>query len=707
MHPALVQALATLGIHRPTVVQAEAFRPLSSGRDTVLRAETGSGKTLAYLLPLANRIYRLHDLAREAARTDSNAVNPLQSSRPWVVLAPTSDLCAQILAMLEALDADRLVAAQTLTRLVRWRAPVRAAASPAPRGDAFREPMARERTTPLGLPAPLRRGGGGAGSGGGGPSGTAVAPAGAESPPYALASPRIRWGSTDIVVCTPAKFCEDLDQIREDGFYPACVVMDEADALFHGKARGYLFDIFSAMRPRLKIRQPDEARSRLPELPPAQFVFAAATMLHIGPFSVGNMIIERFCTAHTVETRRFHRLPSGLGFDNIRWRQGSGDWDNRVEQLLETLREVPCERSVVFVNSLHNCHVLLKFLRESGWPVTSFMKGPQGRMGPRFRDAQRFMEGEAGILVATEFGGRGIDWPDVDHVINFQMPTSAVCWLHRVGRTGRMGRRGLVTNFVSEKDASLADLIRSRLEVGKDLHAAFSRKRSLRKKMKAARAGGEEAEANGMVAAEDGTFRLHGGLELFEEGLLAAGGDTHAAGASSEEGTLLGYLPAAEPEPTATVSSVSQRRGAAGAAAAVAEEEDALAKFRRQLMESDSSGEEDEEEDGDEDEDVPSVGDRGGRVRSRAAGGDSSRRDFAWSMLEDPSGDRVFGPHSSRKLLNRGRPEHDAEQQQHRGRKPKFQQRLGVGGRKGLGVQAAGRAAAARNYAAPDDDLLL
>eukprot|EP00971_Amphidinium_carterae_P302699 6014737-Amphidinium_carterae.1 len=51
-------------------------------------------------------------------------------------------------------------------------------------------------------------------------------------------------------------------------------------------------------------------------------------------------------------------------------------------------------------------------------------------------------------MVATEHGGRGIDWPEVDHVINFQMPTSTVCWLHRIGRTGRIGKRGLVTNFV-------------------------------------------------------------------------------------------------------------------------------------------------------------------------------------------------------------------------------------------------------------------
>merc|ERR1712176_570273 len=182
------------------------------------------------------------------------------------------------------------------------------------------------------------------------------------------------------------------------------------------------------------------------------------------------MLIERFCTAHTVETPNFHRLPVGLGQDSIVWMPGSDDWDERVQQLVNTLRSTPCERTLVFVNSLHNCHVLLRFLKENGWPVVSFMKGPLGRMGPRFRDAQRFASGETSIMVATEFGGRGIDWREVDHVVNFQMPTSAVCWLHRVGRTARVGRRGLVSNFVGRKDQALADVIRTRLAAGKDLH---------------------------------------------------------------------------------------------------------------------------------------------------------------------------------------------------------------------------------------------
>eukprot|EP00439_Symbiodinium_sp_Y106_P021660 s2444_g2.t1 len=92
-------------------------------------------------------------------------------------------------------------------------------------------------------------------------------------------------------------------------------------------------------------------------------------------------LIERFCTADVVETPQFHRLPAGISMDNVHWIPGSDDWHQRVEQLIDVLRETPRKRTLIFVNSLHNCHVLLHFFRDNGWPVVSFMKGPRGRMG--------------------------------------------------------------------------------------------------------------------------------------------------------------------------------------------------------------------------------------------------------------------------------------------------------------------------------------
>jgi len=699
VHPELVQSLAAQDILRPTVVQAESFAPLVKGKDVILRSETGSGKTLAYLLPLVNRVYHLHDRAREAAQgPDPDAANPLQRSRPWVVLAPTSDLCAQVLAMLEAIDTRRLVCPQSLQRLFKWEALHGV--------DGFREPRLGERTTLSRTQA-----------------GTAVPRA---SRPYAVASPRIRWGSVDVVVGTPSKFCQVLEQLREDGMYPACVVMDEADALFQGTGRVDLFEIFGLLRPRLKIRQPDEPRRRLPELIPTQFVFAAATMVHIGPFSAGNMLIERFCTAHTVETQHFHRLPVGLDPDRIGWLPGSEDWDRRVDLLLEVLRDTPCNRTLIFVNALHNCHVLFKFLRDAGWPVVSFMKGPQGRMGPRFRDAQRFVQGEATIMIATEFGGRGIDWAEVDHVINFQMPTSAVCWLHRVGRTGRIGRTGRVTNFVAEKDKVLADLIQARLAAGKDLHGAFSRRRSLPRRMRSLRREEEAARGEGADAssysAEGGRYRLHGGLELFQEGLDASVGGppaTPSSAADGAEGTLIGYLASvredAEPGVVgrrlrqrareAAANDAAQPRRGDRASAERAEGNDTLMELRRQFLASDSESEGADADAGlGSDSDSEAEEALGEEGISEEASSQAGRGGFSWKQIEGPGNDAVVGPPSRRDLL--ARVQHREEPQGSRQYSRPEGPSRGRGQRR-VDVRARNRAVAGRHYAEPDDDLLL
>ena len=66
-----------------------------------------------------------------------------------------------------------------------------------------------------------------------------------------------------------------------------------------------------------------------------------------------------------------------------------------------------------------------------------------------------FKAGSADVLVATDVAGRGIDVPDVKHVINYDLPTSIEDYTHRIGRTGRAGKSGLATSFVSPYDELL------------------------------------------------------------------------------------------------------------------------------------------------------------------------------------------------------------------------------------------------------------
>jgi superfamily II DNA/RNA helicase len=62
---------------------------------------------------------------------------------------------------------------------------------------------------------------------------------------------------------------------------------------------------------------------------------------------------------------------------------------------------------------------------------------------------KEFREGDSRILIATDLVGRGIDVQGVNLVINYDIPYSLEQYIHRIGRTGRLGKKGVAINFVT------------------------------------------------------------------------------------------------------------------------------------------------------------------------------------------------------------------------------------------------------------------
>jgi superfamily II DNA/RNA helicase len=78
-----------------------------------------------------------------------------------------------------------------------------------------------------------------------------------------------------------------------------------------------------------------------------------------------------------------------------------------------------------------------------------------------------FRSGKLNLLVATNLASRGLDIPSVSQVINFDMPENLEEYVHRIGRTGRMGRDGTAITFVTEWDIDLLDDLQK--GIGQDL----------------------------------------------------------------------------------------------------------------------------------------------------------------------------------------------------------------------------------------------
>ena len=70
----------------------------------------------------------------------------------------------------------------------------------------------------------------------------------------------------------------------------------------------------------------------------------------------------------------------------------------------------------------------------------------------RDRVMQEFRSGASRVLIATDIWGRGIDVQQVSLVINFDLPTNRELYIHRIGRSGRFGRKGVAINFVKTDD---------------------------------------------------------------------------------------------------------------------------------------------------------------------------------------------------------------------------------------------------------------
>jgi len=135
--------------------------------------------------------------------------------------------------------------------------------------------------------------------------------------------------------------------------------------------------------------------------------------------------------------------------------------NRKLNDLLDALE---FNQVVIFVKSVQRAVALDKLLVECNFPSIAIHSGLNQE--DRIARYKQFKEFQKRIMVSTDLFGRGIDIERVNIVINYDMPTDSDSYLHRVGRAGRFGTKGLAVTFVSnEEDTEVLKKVQERFEV--------------------------------------------------------------------------------------------------------------------------------------------------------------------------------------------------------------------------------------------------
>lgn len=133
-------------------------------------------------------------------------------------------------------------------------------------------------------------------------------------------------------------------------------------------------------------------------------------------------------------------------------------------KLNDLLDELDFNQVVIFVKSVSRANQLNKLLVECNFPSLCIHSGMA--QAERIARYQAFKDFQKRVMVATDVFGRGIDIERVNIVINYDMPDGPDSYLHRVGRAGRFGTKGLAITFVSSaEDSEVLNKVQERFEV--------------------------------------------------------------------------------------------------------------------------------------------------------------------------------------------------------------------------------------------------
>eukprot|EP01127_Copromyxa_protea_P024327 TRINITY_DN9502_c0_g1_i1.p1 TRINITY_DN9502_c0_g1~~TRINITY_DN9502_c0_g1_i1.p1 ORF type:complete len:547 (+),score=155.74 TRINITY_DN9502_c0_g1_i1:956-2596(+) len=394
VNPLIIKGLAELGYANPTPIQTLAIpAAMAYRKDIVGAAETGSGKTLAFGIPIVNQLLEMGEQEWSEKRLRG------------LIISPTRELAMQIVEHLMALTKHTFVKILPLVGGL--------------------STQKQERLV-------------------------------GKKPDIVVATPGRLWELMSSSLEAHA-YLNDLDDLR-------FLVLDEADRIVE---KGHFKDLEHILGA-IDHTYEDEAEEEAVVATTRQtFVFSATMMLSAEARKTLGKRLRK------VSTKKRKDAPDTLDrlMEMVQFKRKVDVIDlsppkvtalNLIETKIECMTNEKdvylfyflkkyTGRTIVFVNSItciRRLAPILKLLKvENVWPMHAQMQQKQ-----RLKNIERFKQAKNAVIIATDVLSRGVDIPDIEHVVHYQTPRNSELYIHRSGRTARAQAQGLSLLLVSPEE---------------------------------------------------------------------------------------------------------------------------------------------------------------------------------------------------------------------------------------------------------------
>ena len=238
-------------------------------------------------------------------------------------------------------------------------------------------------------------------------------------------SPQVRALSAgvDIVVATPGRLIDLMQQGHVDLSHVETLVLDEADRMLD---MGFIHDLRRIVATVPKKRQ--------------TLLFSATMLPEI------RQLADRWLH----DPVDVQVGPASSTVEKIQQSVFFVDQAKKLRLLTHWLQETPWRRTLVFTRTKHGADKVAKCLAKAGIEAEAFHSNKSQSV--RQRTLLRFKSPRPSVLVATDIAARGLDIDMISHVVNFDLPMDVENYVHRIGRTGRAGAEGIAVSFCDHSE---------------------------------------------------------------------------------------------------------------------------------------------------------------------------------------------------------------------------------------------------------------